>query len=109
MPSELSLRAQGRESLPVPNLTSGGRGRRLAAQAGEEAFASDLNTVVARRELANLELFFNERLHTDGRVAANAARLARDEPTAAPMLADSCTQYQEAANSIGRRRFLPPS
>jgi hypothetical protein len=105
MPSELSLRAQGRDAAPLRlNAT---RSRRLMALAGDEALAADLNGALARRELANVEMFYDERLRTDSRVAGRAKRLAEEDPTATPLLADTCAQYQAAANGVGQRRFLP--
>jgi hypothetical protein len=103
--SELSQRARGASDLSQP--FRGGVGRRLQTQAATEALASDLNAMVAQIELANVEFFYERRLATDARVAREAESLAKDNPTATPLLADTCLEYQQAARSIGHRRFLP--
>lgn len=102
--SELTYRARGSSELsPV---FRGGVGRRLQTQAATEVLASDLNAMVAGVEQANVEFFYQRRLTSDARVARAAEVLAKDVPTATPMLADTCLEYQQAARAIGQRRFL---
>jgi len=100
---DLALRALGANSPLAPR--NGKAAQQLAAEAGLQMLASDLNAVAAKRDLNNAETFIQDRVRADSRIAAEAEARS-DGRTASVLLSDTCADYQQITRAITHRRFL---
>lgn len=104
--SDLTLRRNGTASA-LARVGMSPTARRLAAEAGHELLASDLNRLIAERGLHNVERYFDEQLRADGRIANEAEKQVREHPTLGPpMVAETCQEFKQATRAIVHSRLL---